>query len=109
MKEQKPTDQPTIQTKRRRGALPGNKNAKGNRGNRSARGEPGNCGGKGAPPGNQYARKRRTLISELVRDYCQNPEALAWLEANEGLLREEEIRSDTALDQAMFLGLPLRE
>lgn len=109
MKKQKLTDQPTIQKKRRRGALPGNKNAKGNRGNRSARGKPGNCGGCGAPTGNQYARKRRTLASELVRDYRQSAEALAWLKANEVLLCEDEIRSDTVLDQAMFLGLPLRE
>lgn len=109
MNEQKPSNEPIIQTKRRRGGQPGNKNARRNRGNRFARGTRGNRGVGGAPVGNQYARKRRTLADILAVDYAGCAEASAWLEANQAVLREEEIRSDTALDQAIFLGLPLGE
>lgn len=107
MNPEKPTGQSAGQPKRKRGGQPGNRNARGNRGNRSARGAKGNRGGVGAPLGNQFARKLRTLADELLREYANVPEAQAWLVANEAALREEHLRSDSALDRAMHLGLPV--
>lgn len=109
MCKQKPSNHSTIQTKRKRGGQPGNKNARGNCGNRFARGKAGNRGGKGAPLGNQFARKLRTLADALFRDYANVPEARAWLAANETTLRGEKLKSDTVLNQAMHLGLPVDE
>lgn len=107
MSRQQTSNQLTIQPKRKRGAQLGNKNALGNIGNRKARGKYGNTGGKGAPVGNRFACKTRTLASELAKDYAYCPEALKWLAAKESVLRTVEIRSDSALDRAMFLGLSI--
>lgn len=93
-----------IQTTKKRGGQPGNKNSKGNRGNRNARGIVGNSGGIGASVGNQYARKIRTLATELYREYANNSQALLWLEQNLNVLSAVELRSDVMLDQAMFSG-----
>lgn len=106
MDEQNTSDS-IIQNKRKRGGQPGNRNARGNRGNRFARGKRGNRGGGGAPVGNEYARRRRTLASELAKDYAGCREAMAWIAAQEAVLRAEEIRSDSALDRAVFLDIAL--
>lgn len=107
MSEPKTANQSTIQPKRKRGAQPGNKNARGNSGNRNAHGKRGNAGGKGAPVGNRFACKKRTLAGELAKDYADCPEALLWLSANAAVLSAEVLVSDSALDRAMFLGLRL--
>jgi hypothetical protein len=73
--------------KRRRGAQPGNQNAKGNRGNLHPRPNYGNRGGKGAPIGNQYARRKlRPLGDTILPEYRNNAEARAWIEAHLELL-----------------------
>lgn len=69
-------------TKRRRGAQPGNQNAKGNRGNPRPRLNCGNRGGNGAPIGNRYALKRPHGLGALMLEYRNNREAREWLEAN---------------------------
>lgn len=69
-------------TKRRRGAQPGNQNAKGNRGNPCPRLNRGNRGGTGAPIGNRYALKRPRGLGALMLEYRNNREAREWLEAN---------------------------
>lgn len=109
MNDQKPSNQSTIRQKRKRGGQPGNKNAHGNCGNRFASGKRGNRGGTGAPFGNQFARKLRTLADELFKEYADVPEAQAWLAANEEALRAEDLRSDTVLSQAIYLGLSVDE
>lgn len=96
---------PEVPTKRCRGGQPGNKNAKGNRGNRKARGKRGNRGGKGAPRGNQFARKRRTLAAELLKEFQHCPEALAWIESNAEVLRSIEVSDDGRLAFSVYLGL----
>lgn len=103
MSEPNPTNQTIIPTKRKRGGQPGN------RGNPKARGLIGNRGGIGASFGNQNARKKRTLEIELIREYANNPQILAWIEANREVLGVVELRSDVVLDQAMFKGSPLKE
>ena len=108
MNKQNPSNQ-TIPLKKRRGGQPGNRNSAGNRGNQNARGFRGNRGGFGASAGNQNARKKRTLETELIREYADNPQILAWIKANREVLSVVELRSDVALDQAMFKGLPLAE
>lgn len=98
-----------IHTKSRRGAQPGNQNAKGNRGNQRPRPNYGNRGGKGAPKGNQYARsKARTLGHVLFAEYQSIAEARVWLEANSELLHG--IAADCGgtsdpVDIAIFCGL----
>ncbi len=67
---------------RRRGAQPGNKNARGNRGNPRPRPNYGNRGGKGAPTGNTYALKRPRGVHALLLEYKGNREAQEWLQAN---------------------------
>lgn len=107
MNEHQTSRQTLIQPKRKRGAQPGNKNSRGNCGNKNARGKSGNAGGKGAPNGNRYACKKRNLADELLKEYARFPEALSWLAANQAVLRGEVVSSDSALDRAMYLGLPL--
>ena len=94
-----------LPTKRRRGGQPGNQNAKGNRGNLNARGKFGNRGGMGAPRGNQFARKRRTLDSELLKEFQHCPEALAWIKANVERLRAIDVSDDSRLTFSVYLGL----
>lgn len=98
--------------RRRRGAQPGNQNAKGNCGNPRPRPNFGNRGGKGAPGGNQYARsKARTLAHVLLAEYRHVDEARAWLEANSERLRAIPaggVGTDP-VDIAMFSGLPIEE
>src|SRR5437016_3105464 len=69
----------SVPRKRRRGAQPGNQNAKNNRGNLHPRRNRGNRGGKGAPNGNQFARKPcRSASTILIEDYKNNSEACSW-------------------------------
>ena len=99
-------------TKRRRGAQPGNQNAKGNCGNPRPRPNLGNRGGRGAPEGNQYARaKSRTLAHVLLDEYRHVDEARAWLEANSERLREFSAGGGGTdpVDIAMFSGPPLED
>jgi hypothetical protein len=95
--------------KRRRGAQPGNQNAKGNQGNPRPRRNFGNRGGLGAPRGNQCARKKmRTLGAALLPEYQHNAEARAWLEAHYELLQAlpaENTGLTNPLDIAKFSGL----
>lgn len=95
--------------KRRRGAQPGNQNAKGNRGNPRPRPNYGNRGGKGAPAGNQYARaKVRSLAQVLLAEYWHIDEARAWLEANSDQLPGA-AGGTNPVDMAMFSGLTVEE
>ncbi len=87
---------------KRRGAQPGNQNAKGNRGNSRARGKPGNRGG-GAPFGNQNARRKpKSPIESLKREYRYSAEAIEWLERHAGQLSgfADDNRRDAALYSA---------
>ncbi|MDQ3746161.1 MAG: hypothetical protein M3444_17440, partial [Acidobacteriota bacterium] len=97
--------------KRRRGAQPGNQNAKGNRGNPRPRRNYGNRGGKGACAGNQYARaKARSLAHALLAEYGYIDEARAWLESNSELLRGIAVGRGGVtdpMDIAIFSGLTL--
>src|SRR5215469_17293981 len=101
------------QSKRKRGAPPGNKNAAGNRGNSAARGAMGNRGGRGAPIGNQYACRRRRPHEELLRRYGQHPELAAWITANAEDLDTGDFGADDARDRAFHdmarMGLTLAE
>lgn len=90
--------------RRSRGGQPGNQNSKGNRGNSFARGNLGNRGGLGAPRGNERARKRRTLLTEIRADYAQVPEALAWIEAHPELAQLE-VYQDSHVSSAVYAGL----
>lgn len=97
----------SIPAKRRRGAQPGNQNAKGNRGNPSPRRNLGNRGGIGASIGNQNARKRPRGVAALLLEYRNDREAREWLEANQSALAslpESEVGTD-AVDIAMHLCL----
>ena len=95
--------------KRRRGAQPGNQNAKGNRGNSRPRRNYGNGGGSGAPVGNQLARRRPlNLGAALLPEYAHDPEARAWIEAHFELLQtlpDESARPANPIDIAQALGL----
>jgi hypothetical protein len=89
--------------KRHRGGQPGNQNAKGNRGNtrprssfRARRG--------GAPLGNKNACKRRTLASELLREYAHVPEARAWVEAHLVSLRAVNAQGEEQRDRPLHDG-----
>jgi hypothetical protein len=74
-----------ILAKRRRCGQPCNHNARGNRGNPHPRKNFNNRGG--APSGNQNARKRQTLETDLLRLYGRQPELLAWIRAHDEALR----------------------
>lgn len=95
--------------KRRRGAQPGNQNAKGNRGNSHPRRNFGNRGGAGAPAGNQFARRRPlNLGAALLPEYAHDPEARAWIEAHFELLQalpDESARPTNPIDIAQCFGL----
>jgi len=93
-----------IPARRSRGGQPGNKNSIGNRGNGLARGKVGNRGGLGAPWGNQRARKRRTLLTEVRAEYAQVPEALAWIDEHPEL-GQLEVLHDSHLSGAVYAGL----
>ncbi|MFY9619761.1 MAG: hypothetical protein WAM70_03830 [Pyrinomonadaceae bacterium] len=90
--------------RRSRGGQPGNQNSKGNRGNSFARGKLGNRGGFGAPRGNERARKRRTLLTEVRADYARVPEALAWIDEHPEL-GQMEVFQDSYLIGAVYAGL----
>lgn len=94
---------------KRRGAQPGNQNAKGNRGNSHPRRNYGNRGGSGAPSGNQLARRRPlNLGATLLPEYGHDPEARAWIEAHFELLQalpNESARPANPIDIAQCLGL----
>lgn len=94
---------------KRRGAQPGNQNAKGNRGNNNPRRNYGNRGGAGAPAGNQFARRRPlNLGAALLPEYAHEAEARAWIEAHFELLQtvpDESARTTNPIDIAQCLGL----
>jgi len=101
------------QSRRRRGAPRGNKNAAGNRGNRNARGVKGNRGGRGAPIGNQYARKFRKPHEDLLKRYGQDREVAAWIlehavELDEGNFTADHLR-EPALHQMAALKMSFDE
>jgi len=90
-----------VSIKRRRGAQPGNQNAKHNRGNRTPRRNFGNRGGQGAPKGNQYARKPdRSASAILFEDYQNDSEARRWIEEHRALLDCLEICDEKRVDRA---------
>lgn len=88
------------QTKQRRGAPRGNKNAAGNRGNRNASGVFGNRGGKGAPRGNRFAQKECKPHEDLMRRYGHDAELVDWIRANAALIDEADFTSDDRRDRA---------
>ena len=91
------------QPKRKRGAQPGNQNAKGNRGNPNPRRNFGNKGGTGAKPGNQYARKKpKPKAVILLKEYRLEPEATAWIEANADKLNDACFTDDDQRDAALY-------
>lgn len=91
----------SVPTKRRRGAQPGNQNARSNRGNSNPRRNLGNRGGKGAPKGNQFARKPcRSASTILFEDYKHNSEARTWIEEHRELLDSVEICDEKRIDRA---------
>ena len=90
-----------VPAKRRRGAQPGNQNAKNNRGNLNPRPNLGNRGGKGAPKGNQFARKPCRLASAiLIDDYKNDPEARSWIEQHREQLDSLTLYDEKRLDRA---------
>ena len=90
-----------VPVKRRRGAQPGNQNAKNNRGNHNPRRNIGNRGGKGAPKGNQFARKPCRLASTiLIDDYQNDPEARSWIEQHREQLDSLSLYDEKRLDRA---------
>lgn len=94
----------TLQTKRRRGGQPGNKNARGNRGNSCPRPNYGNRGG-GAPWGNVNARKERPARHLIIlEDYRDNSEAAAWILAHADQLRDASFAGDNERDLALYEG-----
>lgn len=84
--------------KKRRGPPKGNQNAKGNKGNKTAKGKKGNRGGQGAPMGNQYAFKPVLPSEEMITQYSDMPNVIAWVKEQAQLLddgaflAEKEIR-----------------
>lgn len=94
-----------IPTKRKRGAQPGNRNAKDNRGNRTAnrhRFAPGNRLG-GAPLDNQNAHKQpKAPHFLLLEEYKHQPEATAWIEDHAKELDEAHFTADQHRDRATF-------
>lgn len=92
-----------ILAKRRRGGQPGNQNARGNRSNSHPRKNFNNHGG--APIGNQNARKRQTLETDLLRRYGRQPELLAWIEAHGDVLSEIIAPHDEQRDPALYAGV----
>jgi len=91
----------SVPRKRRRGAQPGNQNAKNNRGNLQPRRNCGNRGGKGAPKGNQFARKPCRLASTiLIDDYKNNSEACAWIEKHRAALDSLKLYDEKRADRA---------
>ena len=94
----------TLQTKRRRGGQPGNKNAHGNRGNLCPCPNFGNRGG-GAPLGNANARKQRRAPHLIILDdYRNDAEAAAWILAHADQLREAAFAGDDERDRALYDG-----
>lgn len=90
-----------VPIKRRRGAQPGNQNAKNNRGNPNPRRNLCNRGGKGAPKGNQFARKPcRRASAILIDDYKNNVEARAWIEEHRAALDSLNLYDEKRPDRA---------
>ena len=90
-----------VPIKRRRGAQPGNRNAKHNRGNPNPPRNFGNRGGKGAPKGNQFACKPNRLASAILfEDYQNNSEALRWIEAHRAQLDSLNLYDEQRIDRA---------
>ncbi len=89
-------------SRRRRGAPPGNQNARGNRGNPHARGVMGNRGGRGAPRGNQFARKTCSPHQDLLVRYGHDAELAAWIRAHATELDEADFTVDEKRDRAYY-------
>ena len=96
-----------LPAKRRRGAQPGNQNAKGKGGNRTERRHRFARGNRlgGAPLGNQNARKDRApLHSTLLEQFKRDPEAVAWIKANAAKRDEAAFKDDDERDRALYDG-----
>jgi hypothetical protein len=96
-----------LPAKRRRGAQPGNHNAKKNRGNKTERRHRFARGNRlgGAPLGNKNARKKRQAPHiVLLKKFKHDPEAAAWIEANASALDEAGFKDDDERDRALYDG-----
>ena len=92
-----------VKQARRRGGQLGNQNARGNRGNSNPRRNYGNRGG--APRGNANAcKKPQTLHATLLQEYCDLPEAEAWIKAHAGQLGEVICAPEGLRDRALYDG-----
>lgn len=90
-----------VHSTRRRGAQPGNQNAKNNRGNPTPRRNFGNRGGRGAPKGNEFARKTcRRASAILIQDYKDDPEARSWIEEHREALDSLNLYDEQRPDRA---------